>query len=58
MEFAKKKHIDIRDVEDSIAKDEAAREQKKLEEDTSLSDEFKDIVNWISFKMEAALVSK
>jgi hypothetical protein len=47
IEFANKKRIDIRDVLDSISKDEANKEQKKLEENPGLSNEFKEIANCI-----------
>lgn len=45
--FAGKKRIDIRDVTDSIDEDRAKKEQKKLEEDASSSDEFKEVAKCI-----------
>jgi hypothetical protein len=48
IEFANKKRIDIRDVQDSINQDVVKKERKKLEENTSLSDEFKEIANCVS----------
>jgi hypothetical protein len=47
IEFAKKKRIDIRDILDSISKDEAKKEQKQLEENTNVSADFKEIANCI-----------
>jgi hypothetical protein len=47
IEFANKKRIDIRDVQDSINQEVVRKERKRLEEDTSLSDEFKEIANCV-----------
>ena len=47
IEFARKKRIDIRDVTDSINEDEARKEQKKLDDDASVSDEFKKVAQTV-----------
>ncbi len=41
IEFARKKRIDIRDVTDRIDEEKATKEQKQLENDDTLSSEFK-----------------
>jgi len=41
------RHIDIRDVEDSISRDVVKKELKQLDEDTGISDEFKEIVRCV-----------
>lgn len=47
IDFAKKKRIDIRDVTDGIDEEKARKEQKELDEDASLTDEFKEVAKCI-----------
>jgi hypothetical protein len=47
IEFAHKKRIDIRDVTNNIDEEKARKEQKALEKDASLSDEFKKVAQCI-----------
>ena len=47
IEFARKKKIDIRDVTNEIDKETARKEQKELEKDINLGDEFKKVAQCI-----------
>jgi len=47
IEFARRKRIDIRDITNKIDEEMARKEQKELEKDISLSDEFKKVAQCI-----------